>query len=70
MRVRLSATAFRRLATLEEQVLRSCMPRTSAVCPEPLVPYTRGHVVTTVRGLALVKPLTVKLSEVAHVRTH
>lgn len=62
-----NASTFRRYAAVEEQMIRSSMPRTSASDPEPLA----RRIVVTVsnRGtsrLVRLSPLTATIKEVAY----
>lgn len=69
MRSRITLHTFRKIAKLEEQMLRATMPRISAADAAPLEPHfapTATEVVARRAGSRLVKPLTATLAEVVN----
>lgn len=67
MRPRITLNTFRRVAKLEENMIRASMPRTAAADATPL-PVFAGVATETVAvrgGVRLVRPLTATLQEVA-----
>ena len=69
MKKTITLSTFRKIERAEEQMLRACMPLTSAACPEPIETAIAPRVVVrSVGGVRLVRmaPLTATLAEVAH----
>ena len=60
-----NASLFRRNAKVEEMMIRAAMPKTSAVCPEPLAPKPARR--TWSLG-SLVTKRSFTFAEVSHVR--
>ena len=66
--MRTTLAMFRRVESLEEQMIRGCMPRTASADPLPVLKFTAPR--ETVRisaGLRLTKSLTFTIAEVVHV---
>lgn len=61
-----NASIFRRMARVEEQMIRAAMPRVAASDPEPLAAQARRLVVAARIASRLVKPLTYTLAETRH----
>lgn len=65
---RITLNTFRRVAKLEETMIRASMPRTAAADPVPLPVFATPGVYETVSvraGLRLVRPLTATIAEAA-----
>jgi hypothetical protein len=60
MKKTITLSTFRKVARAEEQMLRACMPQTSAACPEPIESAISPRVSVRVlsNGVRLVKPLS------------